>query len=572
MRKKSIEMQYDSYEEIAKAFGSPGCECTEIYLYTDCGGDEPSHYKMVRRPSEKKALFSSPCVGNIKLAWSKYQGSLIPYNKIRRQANEAIGEVREPKKVEPLIQALNDNDSIARQKAVKALEKNGDPKAIEALIQTLSDKDMGVRGLAVAALTSIGSNGAIEPLIQALGNEDVNIRISAQQSLSKISGDEVVEALIESLNEKNDNIRIGAVSCLKGIADKKAFKPCLKALNDENPHVRNQAVHALAAIDGEKSVEPLIKVINSDKHFFNRGAAVWRLGEIGDERAVESLYNAIDDDNEKLDLQRKAVIALRKIGGEKATEFLIKALNRKDIKIKNDVIAGLGEIGDERAVEPLSKFLTDDSEERKKLTKTALLLIKIRLKHSKHSFMNDQEITRLINNLVSENEYLRNKAFDRLKKAGDVAVQPLIKSLEHKNLMIRRQAVEALSMINTQGCIKALLNVFGDPRGEMFRRTEYVLWLIGEKAVNPLINILNDDNPKVRGRAAIALGHMIHKRRTDPSNRIWLDPSSIDITDNIRNDINVGRVRSQVRRQIKKLLKDKDENVKKYASYALEKL
>ncbi len=83
MRKESIERQYESYEEIARAFGSPGCECTEIYLYTDRGKEEPSHYKMVRSPSEKEALYSSPYVKNVQLAWSKNQGALIPYKSVQ---------------------------------------------------------------------------------------------------------------------------------------------------------------------------------------------------------------------------------------------------------------------------------------------------------------------------------------------------------------------------------------------------------------------------------------------------------------------------------------------------------
>jgi len=466
-------------------------------------------------------IFGSPNVK--KLAEKKDVNDLIKAlenndNNVRRKAAEALKEIGDPKTVEPLIQVLNDNDEIVRQMAVRALQKIGDPKAIEPLIQTLNDKDLTVRGLARDALASIGTNGAIEPLIQALGDEDKVIRALARDALAKINGDKVIESLIQALNDKNEHIRIGAVNALKIIGDKRAFIPCIKALNDENSIVRGMAVFALATIDGENAVEPLIKVLTSDENSDVRGNAAWALGDIGDERAVEPLYHALND--KKIYPQRQAAIALRKIGGKKTAAKALKKITGR---------VTLPEIS-------------------------------------------DQEITRLTNNLVSENGNLRNRAFEALQKAGDAAVQPLIKALEHENLMIRRQAAEALGMINTQGCIQALLNIFSDPRSEMFCRAEYALWLKGEQAVMSLINRLRDKDPKVRSRVAIALGHMIYKRMADPSNRIWLDPSSIDITDNIRNDINVGRVRSQASSPLKEMLKDKDESVKKYASYALEKL
>lgn len=80
MDKETIELQYKSYEEIARAFGFPGAECTEIYLYCNSSSqNKPSHYKMIRRSHEKESMFTSPYVHNAQLAWSKSQGSLIPY-------------------------------------------------------------------------------------------------------------------------------------------------------------------------------------------------------------------------------------------------------------------------------------------------------------------------------------------------------------------------------------------------------------------------------------------------------------------------------------------------------------
>jgi HEAT repeat protein len=181
----------------------------------------------------------------------------------------------------------------------------------------------------------------------------------------------------------------------------------------------------------------------------------------------------------------------------------------------------------------------------------------------------DEDIRRFISEMMSENVNVRDQAFAALKKAGDTAVQPLIKTLEHEDLKFRRQAAEALGMINTQACIQALLNVLSDPRYEMFSRVNYVLWLIGEPAVSPLVKKLQDDVPEVRRRAVIALGQMIHRRKADPSVSIWLDPSSIYTLDSIRGDIDVERVRSEMKDPLNKLLQDEDKSVRESAAEVL---
>jgi hypothetical protein len=79
MDKARIEEKYSSYEQIAQAFSAPGGECTEIYLCIHENSQQPSHYEMVRRPEERESLLDSPYIKSAELAWSKNQGTIIPY-------------------------------------------------------------------------------------------------------------------------------------------------------------------------------------------------------------------------------------------------------------------------------------------------------------------------------------------------------------------------------------------------------------------------------------------------------------------------------------------------------------
>ena len=85
----------------------------------------------------------------------------------RDSAIESLVEIGEPA-VEPLIQALKDEDSFVREGAAEALGKIGDKRAVEPLINALKDEDRDVREAAAEALGEIGDKRAVEPLIHVL--------------------------------------------------------------------------------------------------------------------------------------------------------------------------------------------------------------------------------------------------------------------------------------------------------------------------------------------------------------------------------------------------------------------
>ncbi|MFB0544704.1 MAG: HEAT repeat domain-containing protein, partial [Asgard group archaeon] len=57
--------------------------------------------------------------------------------------------------VEPLIEALKDEDNVVRMVAASTLSKIGDTRSIEALTQALKDEDEEVRKAAKKALEKI---------------------------------------------------------------------------------------------------------------------------------------------------------------------------------------------------------------------------------------------------------------------------------------------------------------------------------------------------------------------------------------------------------------------------------
>jgi hypothetical protein len=99
---------------------------------------------------------------------------------LRKQAATALGQLRDPRAIEPLRKLLNDDERSVREAAAQALGELGDPQAVEPLIRVLqkdrSDKIVLFhdRRRAAESLGNLGDPRAIAPLTQALrdGKED----------------------------------------------------------------------------------------------------------------------------------------------------------------------------------------------------------------------------------------------------------------------------------------------------------------------------------------------------------------------------------------------------------------
>jgi HEAT repeat protein len=213
-------------------------------------------------------------------------------------------------------------------------------------------------------------------------------------------------------------VRAKAAWALGEIGDNRAVEPLIKALeNDSDSGVRLEVALVLGIIDDPRAVEPLIRALENDSDSYVRILAVGALGNIGDKRAVEPLIRALENDLYS-DVRKPAAVVLGKIGGKRAMEPLIKALENDSVSsVRRHAADALGEIGDKCAMEPLIKALENDS---------------------------DSDV--------------RGLAADALGMLGDkCVVEPLIKALENdSDSDVRESAAVALADFETAGVKDAL--------------------------------------------------------------------------------------------------------------------
>lgn len=203
--------------------------------------------------------------------------------RVRKSAAWALGEIKDPKAVVPLIRALGHRDWIIRLKSAEALGKIGDNLAVPALMDSLPDENDHVTGQIMRALGATGSTRAVEILLHYLDHEIPDVRMSAVSALGKIGDRRAVESLIRVLrDDRAAGVRKSSARALGGILDERSIGPLIEAFEDADYSVRLSAQLALEKT-GSAAVPALITSLKSSRHTVQARAA-WTLEEITGQR------------------------------------------------------------------------------------------------------------------------------------------------------------------------------------------------------------------------------------------------------------------------------------------------
>jgi len=115
-----------------------------------------------------------------------------------------------------------------------------------------------------------------------------------------------------------------------------------------------------------------------DKDPLVREGAVDFLSEYRDGRVTECLSNVLLEDRDE-DVRASAARALGNLGDEKAIDALLRALQDEEVWVRENVLRALGQIGGERVISGLEEVLADEDKGTRDLA--AHLLKEIRAYH-----------------------------------------------------------------------------------------------------------------------------------------------------------------------------------------------
>jgi HEAT repeat protein len=129
------------------------------------------------------------------------------------------------------------------------------------------------------ALVCLGTP-SVDPLLEALKNDEAEVRALASSALGKIGDKRVVQPLCELLKDKEPEVRRAVVNALGKIGDKRVVQPLCELLKDKEPEVRRAVVNALGKLKDQRAIVPLISALKDQNSGVREGAAK-ALDELG---------------------------------------------------------------------------------------------------------------------------------------------------------------------------------------------------------------------------------------------------------------------------------------------------
>jgi HEAT repeat protein len=336
---------------------------------------------------------------------------------VREDAAVALGRLRDPRSVQPLIRALRDSDRAVREAATSALKELGEP-ALLSLGFCLQDTNLQVQESAACILAAIANEQVLNPLLSAALSPNWIVRMSAAQGLGRIRSPQAIDTLMLLLQDKVPGVREEAGRAIQAIGEASVPK-LLNILHDRNWKARLRAVEALALLKPREAVGPLMTIVLEDPDTAVRQDAVRALGQIGDSRAIPLLLSSLALNTPSLKLP--AIQALGEIRSTEAIPALIAMIKSLPTEAYEDRMEGCTDPQYKEDLPPLEAAIK--------------ALGKIRA---------PQTIPALIQALQST--LLRTEAAEALTQFGQAAVNPLLNLLKTtKNDNLRRHVLESLS-------------------------------------------------------------------------------------------------------------------------------
>lgn len=253
----------------------------------------------------------------------------------------------------------------------------------------------------------------------------------------------------------------------------------------------------LDAYDRLGLVQKYIDRLRHAKKWRERAFAAELLGRVGNAAAVPTLLETIQATRaEDADVREIALRALARIADPRAVIPLAEALKRAEVWLAPriaDILARHGEM----VVEPMIGFLEEQSQHPARAW-AANILGEVRATRA---------FPALVRALDDLDDEVRAKAAASLGKLGDHrAVTYLLDHLlTDPAPFVRARIAGALGQFNDTEVIDTLVRALGDPAWWVRMRSVEALEQIGPVSEGPLMLALDDTDPEIRIRAAVAL-------------------------------------------------------------------
>lgn len=306
------------------------------------------------------------------------------------------------------VQSLRQDPSFkVRVQAAVLLGRSASPAALNPLLQGLGDEHVAVRGAVCLALSRLQLPGAVQPLLRVAATDDASeVREEARRALNGFPHAAALPAVLTTAASSDVEVRKEAIALLAEWPEDDARQRLVEALADVPP-IRQLARDMLSKQPEALRTELLRQGLASSNNSVRMAASVI-LGEVATARAVALLMDAYEQEVESAEVRRSLREQLRNLRAlMPRQQLMVEARTPGDRFKRARALKFLGVVG------------------------------------------GDESYDLLIENLSSDDVYLRGVAALALAEAGDArAIQPLLRLMDDDSnariVQIVRNSVQIL--------------------------------------------------------------------------------------------------------------------------------
>jgi HEAT repeat protein len=452
---------------------------------------------------------------------------------LRHAVTEALGDIKDPGAVEPLIAVMRAGEPSPRplnslvNAAVRALGDIADPRAIEPLIELSCTPKVMMNRFggptdhgAAGALARMGWP-AVPPLAKALRDDVLSTRQVAARALRDLDNysggvdpadmQPAIDPLVAALNDPSPSVRISAAITLGSLGDKRAARRLLEIMAEYVPPVRDPHLYYqaeddlepymvtniagyLSRINDPATIPPLMAML-SDKRPIIRAASARALGYMHTKEAAQPLLALLQDGAPEVRLE--AVDALGRIPTLGTVERLKPLLANGSPAMRAAAAEALGRLGGEGVADSIAPLL-DDADFKVRVT-AGIALVRL----------DDPRGAPALSTVLDDpNDRRREEAITATCVAfltTERLLPPLTKALDDPSIRVRLYAAPALGRIGTDAAVDALVAKLDDR--ENLRNIVQALGGSKHPRAYPIVLAhLKTSDPATQAAAAFQLG------------------------------------------------------------------
>jgi PAS domain S-box-containing protein len=449
-----------------------------------------------------------------------------------------LGEQKDPRAIQPLIEVLKDEDINVRYHVIEALGNLRAVEAVETLAEIAESRDFFLAFPALEALMRIGDPLGADRLVPLL--EDEMLCEPAAGALGKLGDKQVVEPLAELLNNPSGP----TLAISRAIA---TLYERYEKVYGEGQHIADLANRGIKA-QGEANLIAALSEAKGEELAAVALLLTWRSGLAVEQALVQLLAEPV-----VRSMVMETLVNYGRQGKDirsRVCNLLIEQLTAEQLETRRCAVVILGQIGDPLAVPALTVLLGDiDNQFRSPLVENSpqgaisatspsepslelslaeqeqrrFWIILERLAHlptdpeliivaaeALAKIGDRRSFEALMSLLGNFDAGVRQAAIAALNSLGhpDMSAQ-IFQRLQDENPRVRESAVKIAGYFAWPNCVDLLLQLCHDSNNRVRRAAiEHLPYLESDRVVPALVEAIHNEQPNVRASAARAFGQI----------------------------------------------------------------